>query len=64
MLKIFENNVAPRISAIRRVKPFTDDDTVVHFRSNIQTAEFGLHQMYKHSALLRVYKSITCLFVF
>ena len=31
---------------------------MIHFRSNIQTAEFGLyHQMYKHSAPLRVYKS-------
>ena len=30
---------------------------MIHFRSNIQTAEFGLYQMSKHSAPLRVYKS-------
>ena len=30
---------------------------MIHFRSNIQTAEFGLYQMYKHSASPRVYKS-------
>ena len=31
---------------------------MIHFRSNIQTAEFGLyHQMYKHSSPLSVYKS-------
>ena len=30
---------------------------MIHFRSNIQTAEFGLHQIYKHSASPRVYKS-------
>ena len=30
---------------------------MIHFRSNIQTAEFGLYQIYKHSASLRVYKS-------
>ena len=27
---------------------------MIHFRSNIQTAEFGLYQMYKHSASPRV----------
>ena len=30
---------------------------MIQFRSNIQTAEFGLYQMSKHSAPLRVYKS-------
>ena len=30
---------------------------MIHFRSNIQTAEFGLYQIYKRSASPRVYKS-------
>ena len=30
---------------------------MIHFRSNTQTAVFGLSQMYKHSASPRVYKS-------
>ena len=29
---------------------------MIPFRSNRQTAEFGLYQMYKHSASPRVYK--------
>ena len=29
---------------------------MIHFKSNIQTAKFGLYQMYKHSASPRVYK--------
>ena len=30
---------------------------MIHFRSNIQTAKFGLYQIYKHPASPRVYKS-------
>ena len=32
-------------------------ELLMSFRSNMQTAEFGLYQMYKHSASPRVYKS-------
>ena len=30
---------------------------MIHVRSNRQTAEFGLYQLYKHSVSPRVYKS-------
>ena len=30
---------------------------MIQFRSNIQTAEFGFYQIYKHSASPRVYKA-------